>query len=269
MPNSTINEGAIVRVTDPATFSFAGAWFSGGNALGDWFCVSSNTMQSNGFMVIGHGDSGSLSSLIDFGIGTSGSVVAIVQDILLNAPGSAVDYVAPYLVPINIPSGAQLFARGRNSSASSAGVRFQIQQISHLYRGGLSQAITYGVVPTSSAGTLVDPGTTVNTWGAWVTVASATINAIRHMLISFSQRGNTTLLSTNMLSQFAVGPVGQEKLLFGTLNLRLRSNDNSFKPNMFNIPLNVPAGTRVACRAQATTADANDRLFWTSFVGFN
>ncbi len=129
----------------------------------------------------------------------------------------------------------------------------------HLLGGGLNgtpgygRATTYGAATASSTGTsLTAPGST-NTKSAWTQITASTTNTIRALTACAVQRsGDTTLLSRTGLIDIGVGGAGSEQVLIPNMPFIADAAEWMTCPAV-TIPANLPPGTRLAARSQATS----------------
>jgi hypothetical protein len=64
-----------------------------------------------------------------------------------------------------------------------------------------------------------------------------------------------------------VGSAGSEQVLLGDMDLSASAGSDSIGPMAIGVPVRIPAGTRLAVRAQSNITDATDRLFDAMLLG--
>ena len=207
--------------------------------------------------------------LVDIGIGPSGSEVVLWPDLLMGANGQMSLNVT--WVPLFIPAGTRIAARVQSSTGDSTDkARWRIL-------GGrspfpfpvplCSRVIAYGADTADSGGTTVDPGATANTKGAWYEVTAATTAETKVLYLALGTRGNSAMADGWGEVDIAVGAAGSEQVIFTEQRIRLRATEDIFPPLVGPIPVSIPAGTRLAVRAQCSITDATDRLFDVALYG--
>ncbi len=182
--------------------------------------------------------------LIDIAIGAAGFEIIILSNLLYVAQQY---HPSPtyYLFPLNIPSGVRLSARCQTASASGSNIYVS----AHVFADGfmpssaLSQIITLGAVPASTAGTSMTSGA-ANTKGAWSEITAAVASSIRFMVANFCGWTNN---SGNKLIDIGIGSAGSEIVVVPNL---FGSADSPGNPYVASFPVNIPAGTRIAARFQ-------------------
>ena len=111
-----------------------------------------------------------------------------------------------------------------------------------------------GVDGANSRGTgLVAPAST-NTKGSYVQLTASTSFAAGMMMI---RMGDTTVPPEEMLVDIAVGGSGSEQVIIENLLLSHGGEEFTW---LYQFPVRIPAGSRVAARAQASSADARTRI---------
>lgn len=201
-----------------------------------------------------------ITRLVDIGIGASGSEKIIIPDLLYS--NGIADTPSIVYFPIRIPLGVRLAARMQASSGASAII---ISAIVHsgVWSGPVprSYAVGYGATPASSRGISVDPGATLNTKPAtWTTIAAATTEAARGLVIGIGNQINLTRSATTWLLDIGIGAAGSERALIP--NYMIRSNlSEMVEPNFSPFfPVNIPAGSRISARCQCTSTTSPARL---------
>ena len=205
--------------------------------------------------------------LIDMGMGTSESIVTFCPNMLLQV-GAATQQGEMFLLPVTIPKSTEIWARGQSQSSGAADVRLGIRYLT----GGFQRpspyglAMTYGVTVDSTAGTLVDPGATPDTKGAYAEVASATIMPINYVVIFAGNRANAADANGLIALDLAIGPAGSEVNIVEDIQF-FKTTDDFMTPFAQAFPLTIPAGARISARAQADINNAVDRLFEIAVMG--
>ena len=196
--------------------------------------------------------------LIDISVGAAGSEVVIAPN-LLYSNVSLIQDIGLYWLPVHIPAGSRIAARGRSPSAN--GVARVMVQLIATQMGCMTsreRVLSYGI--SGSDGTSVDPGGTAHTKGAWVQLTGSTGAAVRALVLGTSHQNNTTRDDALWLLDIGVGPAGSENVVAANLMLTAESGSDLVSPPVIGpIFLNIPAGARIAARLQSSITGAADR----------
>jgi hypothetical protein len=204
----------------------------------------------------------SVPSLMDVGIGASGSEVVLVPNLHAVPPASVTNLPVAIYVPISIPAASRLSVRIQASSASVAGTC-----TAYIIGGAFdlpaarSLVTAYGAVTTNSRGTPIDPGATANTKGAWAQLTASTTAVTRGLLLCCGNQGNTSATVASWVVDVGVGASGSEVVLIPNYRL-VQSTGNTLAPGYSPVfPVSIPSGSRLAVRAQCSIATSPARLF--------
>ena len=116
---------------------------------------------------------------------------------------------------------------------------------------------------TSGAATAASDGATVtagalNTKGSWAELAAATALAGDLLIV---QPGACSA-AADYLVDIGIGAAGSEQTIVSNLFIRGDSSNDCVSTAMtLPLPIAIPAGTRLAVRAQSDITNATDRLF--------
>lgn len=204
---------------------------------------------------------------VDLAVGAAASEQIIIPDWFHGRIGNFSDTV---FLPISIPAGSRLAARNQSNTASATvNINVVLLAQGFLPSQPLSQMTTYGLAATTR-GTAVDGGASANTKGAWAEVTSSTTSPIRMLYMNFSGGRITRSGTSNFLFDIGIGAGGSETVLIADLQTRADSNTDFPVPFMMGpIPVNIPAGTRVALRTQCSVNTAGERAFDVVMHGLN
>lgn len=213
--------------------------------------------------------------LIDLGVGAAGSEIPILSNIPHFYNSTLAQTFGGVTVPLHVPKGSRIAAR--NQCDASAG-----SQVFYLARilpdamgsvGSQSIADTYNADTTTSRTLVaVDPGGTANTKGSYAELAAATTQDYSGFFLGFTAGSATNSSSSNQqfILDLAVGASGSEKIIVPNIIMNGYSNTSltAFRPaNTPYFPIPIPAGCRIAARAQSSATDANGRLIGVTFHG--
>lgn len=227
---------------------------------GSWTqLIASTAIDAVGLVVSGNcSSSGEVNVLIDIGVGASGSEQVVVANLQAKRMPSADGPIGPYFLAVRIPAGSRVSARLQHDSTITVYLCAVTvaEPLAGIVRG--EEVAEYGAVTATSKGTLVDPGATANTKGAWAQMtASASIESHALMLTAMpnSSAGGG---GTHWLVDIGIGASGSEQVIVANLHL---SGMNNYGPSRagVNLPMHIPAGARVSMRCQSSTNAAGTR----------
>ena len=249
--------GANTAASNMTALTYSGT----ANTKGAWKQLIASTSYDACWAVITvtTGYDGDLSAAFDIGVGSSGSEVAIINDLIASGSYNGQnDLLANrrYSFPIQIPAGTRLSGRCQRTSTGTSGIYGPSVQI-HLFDGSFTQmegaagVDAIGFTSGTTLGTTIVPGT--NTPGSYAQLSSSTSRDYIGFLLGFDAQGNVTGWA-DYLVDFAIGASGSEKNIVPQSALSLASGV-TLEPAVFPFcPISVPAGTRIAARAAIDVA---------------
>lgn len=204
--------------------------------------------------------------LVDIGIGAAGSEKVLIPDVLHSGRASFASHVR---FPVRIPVGTRIAARYQVSVYSGHVLYGAVLLGSNpfLPGPGLQRVTAYGVNAGDSGAVGVDPGSVANTKGAYSEVEDSTANPIRLLYIALGIQYNNVMTGGDVLLDVAIGAAGSEKDILSNVWVYAADTENYAPAVLGPFPVNIPAGTRLAVRAQSTITDATDRLFDVALYG--
>lgn len=263
MPDFPLHSGGITVAVSTA-FSVAAVASATPNVKGAYTEIVASTAHDADavLLVISQSNTAAISHLIDFAVGAAGSEVVVWPNWLLAGGVRMTTYA---VLPCSIPAGSRISARCQATTASA-----QVQVRALTLRGGLwapasgGTVVALGADTSDSGGQVIDPGATLNTYGAWSQLSASTAADIVAVRLSLGMRTNAAPAQTalNYYVDLGVGGAGAEVAIVDGLPFT-SSTDGSFGaggPHIW-LPCSIPAGSRIAARAKANTTDATDRLF--------
>lgn len=202
---------------------------------------------------------------LDIGIGSAGNEFVILDRLLLSGKPSVQRSHYKVSIPICIPKGARISFRfnvGQSArSLTIAGVlytgQFKTQQ-------QLSDSISYGF--NGNDGVDVDPGSTINTKGAWSEIDPSISSSINGFYLCAGDSNNNSHLSANFLLDVGIGGAGNEVII--AENIPTRSETVEVVKAPVFVDALIATGERVVVRAQCTINEATDRIISASITGF-
>jgi hypothetical protein len=205
---------------------------------------------------------------VDIGIGTNGSEVVLIPDLLLCRHDARAQLnAASYLIPINIPAGTRISARCQSNvttdQSSASGNTVGVQLI--LFDGDFTQSSGGGGVDaigfssSSTIGTAVTPNASANVKGSYAQLVASSSADYAGFLMAIDDGGSTSDHPVNMLWDIAIGPGGQETIIvpnFYMLNGGFGGSPPGGQSPVTTpfFPIRIPSGTRIAARFQCDGA---------------
>lgn len=188
------------------------------------------------------------SSLLDIGIGGAGSEVVIAPNMGVGAQGGTTTWV----VPVTIPQGTRVAVRAQSIRTSTniavwvlpvRNTTTRLQPPTALVDICANTSTSYGVALTAPGGN--------NTKGAWTQLTASCPQALQALALFPQTAGDTSYASASALVDVAVGASGSEVTVISNWPL-IMSSSETISPAAPNVlPVNVPAGARIAARYQA------------------
>jgi hypothetical protein len=207
--------------------------------------------------------------LVDIAIGGAGSEIVLIPNIPFGISNSASAFGAMSLfVPCAIPAGSRVSARCQCSAASGT-VTAQVTLLDGNFceLPPCAAPQNYGTSTSTSFGTQIDPGATANTKGSWAQIVASTTYDIAALQMIFDHQGVLTV--SNILVDIGVGGAGSEQTLIP--NIPFSSNSGGvmiFNPAPSILRTKIPAGSRIAARAQNIKTTSASRKFGLTLLGY-
>lgn len=247
--------GDDTSVTNGTSVTSAGT----ANTKGAWTTIVASTPHPvSGILLCPSFNAGSVSYLLDIGVGGSGSETILIPDLHFSGMGTCPPVT---LFPLGIPQGSRIAARSAASSPSEV-IRFSC----HLLSGGFDEASSrcrvtaYGVAASDSGGVSVDPGAAAHTKGAWTTITASTTATIHELMIAAGNQSNPVAAAAQWLADIGVGAAGSERILLADYRLHATLQETLVPSMSPLLPVSIPPGSRLAVRSQCSITDATDRL---------
>lgn len=236
-----------VAISGPGTANTYSAWTQ---------IAASTDIDAVGFWLNGTTDfqtSGSANSrmLVDVAIGASSSELAVVSSIMAHHTADGLSWSV--WVPVKIPAGSRVSVRMELDTTATTQDYFTVTLVGYSMDGfpGFGACDTMGDNTGSSRGTTVTAGS-ANTKGSWSQIVASTAHDYRELLVAadhFSNQGRGLL-------DIGVGGSGSEVVLIPDLHVNFGQQNQAGKGQYWNLPVSIPAGTRLAARTQCDQASA-------------
>lgn len=205
--------------------------------------------------------------LFDIGIGPAGQEVVLVPNLVV-AQGNT-SQGALVRLPAEIPAGTRVAARIQASGTVNSPALAAYLGVPAWGFPLASQVFEdLGTNLGTSRGTQIDCGGVANTKSGYVQLAAATARAYRGLLVLLGNGGRATSPgAVSFTIDIARGQAGQEQIILADLLTR-GTAANTFLPGSFGpFMLPIPAGERLAARAQCSSIVATDRLVDVQLIG--
>ena len=218
--------------------------------------LAATTFDWEGFFIAGYNIASS-AVLSNIAIGASAAEQDIVEDILMSPVTSARVHGNSAYFPIRIPAGTRI--SGIASVANAA--RIQLHGCSKAPAGYSPGAGKSFLLDGTSGGTLINPGSTANTKGAYSEITSSLSSDISGFVMSV-RASSASLVTSSYLLDIAVGSSSSEVVILPDMLLAAESISDTFLPEWQGFfPISIPAGTRVAARAQSNVTGSNNQFY--------
>ncbi len=186
----------------------------------------------------------------DIGIGAGGSEVAIAPNLYIAPPFEAsCDFAVA--IPLQINAGTRIAARAQSDGVTITSVKVKVSLYDASYIGVDAAGVdALNITLASTSPPNIPPSASANTWGAWTQIIAATARDYMGLFASYNApaRGAFVL-------QIGVGAGGQEQAIIPSHIAQFTNVQLSFGGQVIPfIPIEVPAGTRIAARCQTSGA---------------
>lgn len=245
--------------TSVATFTLTSGGAS--DTTGSWVEIYSSTeadIYELDICLAAHSFQGSInsSSLVEIGIGSSGAETTIIPYLQFGHVHTGFSH----RIPIFIPVGTRVAARVTCAVASRTVTLAFHPRTDKNYWKPANYCLSYGVVLSSSRGTVLTiPGST-NTKGAWTELTPATTERLSGLIICQGS-GSNNMTSQFILVDIGYGAAGSEQILIPDISVQYSSSEEIWhfgSPKTFDV--DIPLGTRLAARMAKTDLFANHNV---------
>jgi hypothetical protein len=186
----------------------------------------------------------------DIGIGPEGSEFVVAANLYTHVHSQK--QMQCLRLPLHV-------AKGQRISLRTAGVaNTWVDHTVHMFSGGLKKVRGYHLCTTVGANEASSRGTAValasGSKGAWVQLSAGVSYPVRAIALGFAPNSDGGMLSTLWLVDVGAGPAGGEKVVVADVHHLYNAPTGSWGDVDFGaIPVNIPAGTRIAVRGVASS----------------
>jgi len=247
---------------------------SSANTKGSWSAMSTSTELDASAILLTFAGASPVSGsdhmyLMDISIGSSTNEDdgIIIENICFTSDVVAQQCVPSFYLPIHIPAGSRVSARGQNDTANADVISVTVQYFATTMGSpeGLNGGfVTYGANTGTSNGTPVDAGGGgAGSWGAWEVFAASSSDDFKGFFLSVGTNDNPTMSTGNHLVDVGIGASTAEETIVSRIPVYTAGNEVVRMTSIF-YPVPIPAGTRISLRAQTDiTAVDDDTLSYT------
>ena len=206
--------------------------------------------------------------LVDVATGAAGAETVIVANI---ATAIDADNLTGEIVPlsVDVPAGTRLALRAQSVSGTLTGLAVGLL-LEDRALASLANPVTYGADTANSRGTQIDPGTTVNTKGAYTQFTASTATRIDALVICTTTAAQGTAVPSGGMRwriDVATGGAGAETVILPNLQVIANATEDKARPAIVVFPVAIPAGTRLAVRCDSSINTATIRLACVTLIG--
>lgn len=252
--NDSTSSVTVATITaDASTPHTKGAWVE---------LVASTAFRARRITVeaFGVGSSGAgTSTLLEVGVGAAAAEVVKIPNILHGGTLSISGMPCRYEFELDIPAGSRIAMRCQALVLSQ-----QVSVSCRLFAsGGVSDSpssvTTYGIALATSIGTI--PGTpgAINTEGSWTQITAGTSEDHGAMSVSIAGSASNTVTASSGLLDIGYGGAGSEVVLIPNIPWSAANTEDIRVLIPAISRVNLPSGTRLAVRIQATSITGNFR----------
>lgn len=226
------------------------------NTMGSWVQLVASTPADTAFLLamMSNDLQTGLCTAYDIGVGGAGSEMVIAQQ-LIHCGVSTIEATTHYAFPVSIPAGSRIAARCQSATASDTGTINILLYDSSYTLTGAGGVDAIGFNASATLGTLMEPGTVVNTKGSWVQLTASTARDYYGLMFGLDINNTTSTGNNPMLLDIGIGAAGLEKIIIPNLFISKMSAANVARiivpPALPIFPISIPAGTRIAARCQS------------------
>ncbi len=217
-----------------------------------WAQLIASTTRDTQWIEITVTNNSSARFLVDIGIGAAAAEVVLIPD--LHAGNLNTSFGGVYAFPLHIPAGSRLSARCQSSVLSTT-VRVSARLMAGpwLGFGATGDVVAYGPTLADSGLVAVTAGA-INTEGAWAELSAATAYQMKWINVGVFHDATAVVTGSGMLLDLAIGALGAEVVIVPDIVLRASVDTDGAGPEVSPIPVDIPAGVRLAARLQASIA---------------
>lgn len=230
------------------------------NTKGSWTQLTASLASDCCYIGI-HTDPGASTSsdqyAVDIGIGTAGSEVVIINNLIVDFSATSGPLYA-FLFPVCIPAGTRVAARCQCIAASDV-----MDAFITLYDGSFTQIEGFagvdsiGFLTASTIGTAITASNSANVKGSYSQFIASTSKDYAGFVIAPDTNNALIAASAHFFIDISIGAAGSEQIIIPDLYMVRSHASGRCEPEntgIYWIP--VPSGTRMAARCQSNVSGA-------------
>lgn len=207
---------------------------------------------------------------VDIGVGASGSEIPIINNLIFMGGRSlaSVFTAQVYTFPLSVPAGTRISARTQtNNGNDGLFVNCVFHDGSLTQIEGCAGVDAIGFLSASTTGTVIDPGATASTKGAYTQLVASTSRDYLGFFWNINGAGQTASDYSSGFVDIAIGASGSEQIIMPDCfycvdgSIGFTSGDGGF------IPIQIPAGSRIAARSSNFNNVATSRVIGLTLYG--
>jgi hypothetical protein len=193
--------------------------------------------------------------LCDLATGAAGAEAVLLANLMsdMTTTGSTIGNAGWHEFPLAIPAGTRLAARCQCSVAFARLLGIYVVLIAAGGTPGVTAVTTYGAIPATTRGTNLDPGSTINTKGAYAQLTPSTTGVTQWLMLQAAHFGGSEPSGAGWAIDVATGAAGAEVVLVPDLRVQMPAGaSGTIIPRSHQMLTYIPAGTRLAARCSST-----------------
>ena len=189
--------------------------------------------------------------VIDIAIGPSGQEQIIAENIFIATSSGYAATFSRYKFPVSIPEGSRISMRVQGT-ATGGSICCNVGGV--VGEGGSGVVKSLGFDAVNTVGATITASSTANAKGSWTEIVAATDIDLHALSARIYRSGSSGPAVTRSLIDIAIGPSGQEQIIAENIATAVQQN---FLGSTYTglIPVNIPFGSRISVRAQASLPD--------------
>lgn len=206
-------------------------------------------------------------SLLDVAIGPAGSEVVLIENLITVGNGYGDAFPGTWQLPVDIPAGTAISARAQTPSGlQGIYASFGLGPLDYRDPRIAGTFITYGADVATSLGVNVEPGGAAYTFSPWVEITPATTEDHYELIVALFANDDELIAPRSFRAQVGAGAAGSETVIVNELLVGGSLHTDKCGKN-WRLPVAIPAGTRLALRAEVNTATDGDRDLYAILYG--
>lgn len=242
--NDATSSQTVVTATASASTNTKGAW-------SELVASTAHRTRKLTIQIFGVGSSGvNTATLVDIGVGAAASEVVKIADIVVGGTLSITGMPFRFDFQLDIAAGSRIAVRlqgATGSQTASVGIRYFANG-----GPGPSAVTTYGARSGTSDGTSPTTPGAINTEGGWAQITAGTSEDHGSCSLSLGAPPTATSAAASGLMDIGYGGAGAETVLIANIPWNVSTTEDIRYTGPAISRINLPTGTRLACRIQAT-----------------